>query len=460
MPGLYAKYIKLINSIGDTASIAVSLGAAQLYTGGTLNGFLTWETGYFFAFSLVAWFLCNSLLGTGKVYRVRMLKTVPKNTFKALLLYMLLVEAVLSLLNLNLFPRTFMLVHYLLLGIIIIGWRISVIKLLRHFRRRGYNNKKVIIIGYSETGLLLSEFLQSHPEHGYNFIGFFDDHETDNPDVMGKLKDVEQFVTEHAIDEIYCSPSGISKDQLTKLLDFVDENFVRMKLIPDLGSYQFKRLKVDFNDVLPVLMIRSIPLDDVINKALKRGFDILFSLTVIVFLLSWLLPILAILIKLTSKGPIFFKQIRSGLDNEKFHCYKLRTMYVNTAANSQLARRGDSRITPIGAFLRKTSMDELPQFFNVLFGQMSIVGPRPHMLKADEEYAMVAEKYKVRHFVKPGITGLSQVRGYRGDTTETYQIRGRVKLDIFYLENWSFLLDLKIIFYTVYNVIRGDKHAF
>lgn len=135
-------------------------------------------------------------------------------------------------------------------------------------------------------------------------------------------------------------------------------------------------------------------------------------------------------------------------------------MYVNTEANSLLARRGDSRITPVGAFLRKTSLDELPQFFNVFLGQMSIVGPRPHMLKANEEYALIAEKYMVRHFIKPGVTGLSQVRGYRGDTTEDYQVRGRVKLDIFYLENWSFTLDLKIIFYTIYNVFRGDKHAF
>ncbi|GAA4428270.1 hypothetical protein GCM10023188_12330 [Pontibacter saemangeumensis] len=135
-------------------------------------------------------------------------------------------------------------------------------------------------------------------------------------------------------------------------------------------------------------------------------------------------------------------------------------MYVNTEANSLLARRGDSRITPVGSFLRKTSLDELPQFFNVFLGQMSIVGPRPHMLKANEEYALIAEKYMVRHFIKPGVTGLSQVRGYRGDTTEDYQVRGRVKLDIFYLENWSFTLDLKIIFYTIYNVFKGDKHAF
>jgi putative colanic acid biosysnthesis UDP-glucose lipid carrier transferase len=233
-----------------------------------------------------------------------------------------------------------------------------------------------------------------------------------------------------------------------------------MKFLPEPGELPYRQMKVDFYDVLPVLIFRSIPLDDVVNKVIKRTFDIVFSLAVIILILSWLIPILGILIKLNSKGPVFFKQYRTGLDNKKFKCWKLRTMTVNGESDSKQAKRGDARITSIGAFLRRTSLDELPQFFNVLRGNMSVVGPRPHMLQHTEQYSRIVNKFMVRHFIKPGITGLSQVRGFRGETTEVHQMRGRIKLDIFYLEHWSFFLDIKIIFHTVINIFRGEDNAF
>ena len=233
-----------------------------------------------------------------------------------------------------------------------------------------------------------------------------------------------------------------------------------MKFLPEPGELPYRQMKVDFYDVLPVLIFRSIPLDDVVNKFIKRTFDIAFSLVIIIFILSWLLPILGILIKLNSKGPVFFKQYRTGLDNKQFKCWKLRTMTINSLSDSKQAERGDARITSIGAFLRKTSLDELPQFFNVFLGNMSVIGPRPHMLKHTEQYSRIVNKFMVRHFIKPGISGLSQVRGFRGETTEVYQMRGRIKLDIFYLENWSFFLDMKIIFFTVINIFKGEDSAF
>jgi lipopolysaccharide/colanic/teichoic acid biosynthesis glycosyltransferase len=192
----------------------------------------------------------------------------------------------------------------------------------------------------------------------------------------------------------------------------------------------------------------------------KRAFDIVFALAVIVFILSWLLPIIAILIRIESKGPIIFTQKRSSRDNNIFGCYKFRSMYLNDECNNSQTAKGDPRVTKIGAFLRRTNLDELPQFFNVLKGEMSVVGPRPHMLCQTKEYAELIDIFMVRHLVKPGITGWAQVNGLRGQTTNVHQMLNRVEADVWYLKNWSFLLDMKIIILTAYYTIVGDKNAY
>jgi putative colanic acid biosynthesis UDP-glucose lipid carrier transferase len=185
-----------------------------------------------------------------------------------------------------------------------------------------------------------------------------------------------------------------------------------------------------------------------------------FSGAVMLFILSWLIPLLALLVKLESRGPVFFVQHRTGRNNETFRCLKFRSMYVNNDANSKQATRNDRRFTKIGRILRKTNLDEMPQFFNVFMGDMSIVGPRPHMLKHTEEYSAIIQKYMIRHFLKPGITGWAQVNGYRGEITDELHLRKRIEHDIWYMENWSVYLDLRIIFLTVFNTIKGDKNAF
>lgn len=459
MPGLYSKYIKLIHSLGDLIAIVVSIAAACFLARKAIVP-ATPSILLFLLCSLIGWLICTSLLDTYKFYRVTRRLKVLVTALKAIILYIILVEAGLNILNIQSVPRQILIYHYIILAGLIMFWRLAVSTALRLYRIKGYNYRKVVIVGYSKVALELELFFKNHPEYGYRFLGFFDDKATHAQALAGKVADVEGFVLNNEVDEIYCCPFDLEKGQLTRLLEFVDNNLVRIKFLPEPGSFPYKKLKVDFYDMLPVLMLRSIPLDDAINKVAKRTFDIIFSILVIVFILSWLLPILAILIKLDSKGPVFFKQERSGIDNHIFRCWKLRTMYANTEADTQQARRGDTRITPLGAFLRKTSLDELPQFFNVLFGQMSVVGPRPHMLRHTQEYALIVDKFMVRHFIKPGITGLSQVRGLRGDTSEVYQMKARVRIDIFYLENWTFLLDLKIVFYTIYNIFCGDEHAF
>jgi len=197
-----------------------------------------------------------------------------------------------------------------------------------------------------------------------------------------------------------------------------------------------------------------------LSRFFKRLFDIIFSLFVIIFVFSWLCPILAILIKLESRGPVFFIQLRTGKNNQHFKCYKFRSMRVNHEADKKQATRDDHRITKIGAVLRKTSLDELPQFFNVLIGNMSIVGPRPHMIQHTEEYSQLTDKFKVRHSLKPGITGWAQISGLRGEVNNTEAMLKRVDADVWYMKNWSFVLDLKIIFLTFWITLKGDKNAY
>ena len=209
-----------------------------------------------------------------------------------------------------------------------------------------------------------------------------------------------------------------------------------------------------------MLSLRDIPLHNPINSFVKRIFDIVFALLVILGLLSWLTPLLALIIRLESKGPIFFRQTRNGIDNQEFYCYKFRSMRPNQESDQKWATKNDSRVTKVGKFIRRTSIDELPQFYNVLFGTMSVVGPRPHPLKLTDNLSKKIDKFMVRHFVKPGITGLAQVKGERGEIEKDSDGLNRLRFDIFYIENWSLILDLKIIVQTVLNVFKGEEKAY
>jgi len=274
------------------------------------------------------------------------------------------------------------------------------------------------------------------------------------------LKDTFEYILNEGIDEIYCSISEHTNAQIADIVDFADNNLKILKFIPDSKEIYSKKLRYEYYDYIPVLTLRTIPLEDSVNMILKRVFDIVFSSFVIVFVLSWLTPIIALFIKLESKGPVFFKQSRNGFNYKEFDCYKFRSMMPNKDAHLYQATRGDQRITKVGRFIRKTSMDELPQFFNVLFGDMSVVGPRPHMVSHTNMYAKKIDKFMVRHFVKPGITGLAQTSGFRGEVETDIDIIGRVKYDIFYIENWSLILDVKIIIQTFINAVQGEDKAY
>jgi putative colanic acid biosynthesis UDP-glucose lipid carrier transferase len=248
---------------------------------------------------------------------------------------------------------------------------------------------------------------------------------------------------------------------VNKIKAFSNSNNINLKLIPDAGKLYSKDQSIEFyDDTLVVLNVKKLPFEFNENYLIKRFFDVIFSLLVCFLVLTWLMPILWILIKIESKGPVIFSQKREGLDGKKFVCYKFRSMKINKMSDKTHTSANDDRVTKLGAFMRKTSIDELPQFFNVLKGEMSVVGPRPHLPSLSVEYQKDVDDYLRRHIVKPGITGLAQVSGYRGEIKKKSDIKNRVRLDIFYIENWSFLLDVKIILMTIFNVFKGEENAY
>ncbi|WP_396139359.1 undecaprenyl-phosphate glucose phosphotransferase [Flavobacterium sp.] len=328
---------------------------------------------------------------------------------------------------------------------------------LRRFRVvYGGNYRKVVIVGEEKHTSELVHFFNDNPNYGYKLIKVFDLKTSKKLEI----KECQDFVLENKIDEIYCALSDLTNIDVNNFIDFTDNNLITLKFLPDEKEVTARNLKLDYYGYIPIVSLRNIPLDITANKVIKRTFDILFSVIIIVVVLSWLIPILALFIKSESKGPIFFKQKRNGLNYHKFDCFKFRSMTLNEIADIEQVSKNDPRITKIGRFIRKTSIDELPQFFNVFLGDMSVVGPRPHMVSHTEMYAKKVDKFMVRHFIKPGITGLAQTNGFRGEVESEKDIINRVKYDIFYLENWSLLLDIKIVFLTVLNAVKGEDKAY
>ena len=345
-------------------------------------------------------------------------------------------------------------VLYVFLGVSIV--KFGVFYLLKTYRTvLGGNHRNVVILGWNNQAEELKNFFLENKAYGYMVKSTFD---INNPKVS--LDNIFRYVLENNIDEVYCSVEQFSNEQLREISEFTDNNLKILKFIPDSREIFTKKLEYQYLGITPILSLRTIPIDTPLNQFIKRAFDIILSVIVLVGVLSWLTPILAILIKLDSKGTVFFKQKRNGLDYHEFYCYKFRSMRPNEKADLEQVSKNDERITRVGQFLRKTSMDELPQFINVLKGDMSVVGPRPHMVSHTHMYAERIDKFMVRHFIKPGITGLAQVSGYRGEVETDEDIVNRVKFDIFYVENWSLFLDIKIVFTTIYKAIVGDEKAY
>ena len=323
--------------------------------------------------------------------------------------------------------------------------------------------KRIVIVGYNEVARKLA-YNFSLQKRNLMVEGFFEDSdmvdELSALPIIGDIDECLSYAVKNNINEIYSTISPERNSAIYEMAHTAEKSLIRFRFVPDFKLYVNRKTHMEYLEELPILSLRSEPLEDVTNSVKKRVFDIVFSLLVIVFLLSWLVPILALLVKLNSKGPVFFVQMRSGKDNKQFRCFKFRSLSVNGDAHTRQVTKNDTRITPLGKFLRKSNLDELPQFLNVLMGDMSVVGPRPHMLLHTETFSKLMEEYMIRHFVKPGVTGWAQVNGFRGEIKQPEQLRKRIEHDIWYMENWSLWLDLKVIFLTVYRTVKGDKNAY
>jgi len=344
----------------------------------------------------------------------------------------------------------------------IFALRVVYFLVTKQYYKSGFNAKQCVIVGSGDAARRLFNYFNHEKSSGYKLIGFFDDNPTGlMPDnyYLGKIDQIQDVCSKENINELYYAKDLTDINLIKNLTDYVDKNFKYLKFVPDLRGLQKSKFEITFYSDIPVMNYTQAPLGGFFNQKIKRVFDITFSLIVLAILVPFVFPIIALLIKLESKGPIFFKQLRPGKGNKLFECYKFRTMRVNGNTEKQ-ATKDDPRITKVGAFLRKTSLDELPQFINSLKGDMSVVGPRPNMISQLEYYSKEIDKYNFRHFITPGITGYAQVNGFRGETKDIELMKKRVQYDAWYIENWSLTLDVKIIIMTAWRMAKGDEAAY
>lgn len=449
--GRYSKYIRPISTLFDL--MVVTTLSLFFFRDLNLNTF------YYLLYQTFTWFLIAIIVKYYEVFRFTTPVEIITKLVKQFSLFLLVVIAFFPFAKTAIFSGKAIAIFMTLSFVIILSFKYFLFFYLKKYRIvTGSNFRNAVIIGYTAEAIRLKEVFENRKDYGYRFYGYFSD-KKQNAEIIGKIEELKKYVIENKIDEIYCSLNEISNEKLKELVEFADDNRKAIKFIPDTKEIFSKNLKVDYYELFPVLSLQKTQLHNPIIKGFKRAFDVFFSLFVILFILSWLIPVLAVLIKLESKGPVFFKQGRPGLDEEEFFCYKFRSMQVNGFTEKE-ASKNDPRVTKIGKFMRKTSMDELPQFFNVLLGDMSVVGPRPHLWSQNKAYASKIKKYMVRHYVKPGITGLAQVKGFRGEIETEEDMVNRIKLDVFYIENWSMIMDLKIIFQTVINIFKGEDKAY
>lgn len=355
---------------------------------------------------------------------------------------------------------------YIVLILVIVSYRLAFRYFLELYRKQGGNVRKVILIGSHENMQELYHAMTDDPTSGYRVLGYFEDFPSDRypSDVsyLGHPQEVNNFLKQNVgrVDQLYCSLPSARSAEIVPIINYCENHLVRFFSVPNVRNCLKRRMHFEMLGNVPVLSIRREPLELLENRIVKRTFDIVCSTLFLCTIFPFIYIIVGVAIKMSSPGPIFFKQKRSGEDGKEFWCYKFRSMRVNAQCDTLQATEHDPRKTRIGEIIRKTSIDELPQFINVFKGDMSIVGPRPHMLKHTQEYSLLINKFMVRHFVKPGITGWAQVTGYRGETKELWQMEGRVMRDIWYIEHWTFLLDLYIMYKTVYNAIHGEKEAY
>jgi len=411
---------------------------------------------YFFILNII-WFITAYFTKFYEIYRNTKPAEIISKTLKQFIVFDLSIVSFFHFLSIHQSNR-FLIKHILFFNFALLLFKFFIYVFLKYYRARGGNIRTYLIVGDNEETRKFKNILDTRVDYGYKFDSIFG--KSNNPDIQGDYTQLKSYLKRNPVDVIFCSLKECSDEQIKDIIVYADDHFMSVKFIPDNKEIMGKKLKIDYFEYFPILSLNKSPLDKPENKIIKRLFDILFSSLVILTVLWWLIPLIGLIIKLESKGPVFFKQKRNGINYKPFECLKFRSMRPNHLADVKQVSKNDSRITRVGSFLRKSSIDELPQIINVFIGDMSIVGPRPHMIKENERFLQRIDKFMARHYIKPGITGLAQVKGFRGEVRTDDDIINRLKYDLFYIENWSLWLDIKIILFTILNIFKGDEKAY
>ncbi len=392
-----------------------------------------------------------SLFGVVLHRRVVRPEQIVGRVMAMMLFFMICLVSVLALMKHVPISRMYLLGFFLSFGALVTGWRLMLRKQVKAFRSRGRNTKHVVLVGDGDNIRELKQLMEDRT-YGYQVAKVFD---------SNSAHEVITWLSLHPVHELFCSLSSEESQKVVpELIHYCENHLIRFYQVPYMRNYVKRQLQLQLLGEVPVLSIHREPLQDPTNRFIKRAFDLMVSTIFLCTVFPILYIVVGLAIKITSPGPIFFKQARNGENGDIFYCYKFRSMKVNKDSDKVQATENDPRKTKLGNFLRKSNLDEMPQFINVFKGEMSLVGPRPHMLRHTEEYSALINKYMMRHLIKPGITGWAQVTGFRGETKELSQMEGRVKRDLWYVENWTFLLDLRIMAMTVTNMFRGEKNAY
>lgn len=416
--------------------------------------------------SNILWFFYASMSGFYSDFFSKPFAYQFTNILKSAVVQALLSVTFIFLVKEDLFTRNFIVLFTLFIILLISVRTIIFRKTLKTLRKKGKNVRNLLILGYNEAAGNFKQMIEKNPDLGYKFYGFLNGSNQENKEkIIGSIADLNSVLEKKEVDEVVIALQEGSSYRLDELIRVCNINAVKVHIIPDYLRFLGNRFQASSMGNFPIITAREEPLNEANWRFVKRVFDIFFSLLVSVFVLSWLVPVVAVLIKFNSKGPVFFVQERFGVRNKKFNCYKFRTLtYLEKSEDKfKPVVDKDPRVTRIGRILRKTNIDELPQFINVLKGDMSVVGPRPHAVMFDVEYEKIFEEIKLRYNVKPGITGWAQIHGLRGDVQDKEEnrkrLRKRMEYDLWYIENWSFKLDIQIILMTVWHMVSGESRG-
>ncbi len=455
----FGKTVPWVLAVFDIAAMAVSFILASLLMPAQQHAI--WFSNPVIILAAAAWIPVAWKLSRSSRYRAMKMERTAAEAIKALGYHAMLFITMIYLTGVPGPSWQSLAIFYALAFLLLPLARTLARTMLKAYRRHGRNYSRVVIVGNNETTRRLLAELENDPGFGYKVLGVFDsepytgEHKTI---FSGTIEQLEPFVRENKIDEIFCTVPGDDTEMLLAAIAAADNNKAQYYYVPQISRYVPRGFGINTLGHMAVMPVTSSPLTHWTYRMAKRALDVIISSSAILFFSVLFIPV-AVAIKTTSPGPVFYRQKRTGYKGKPFNCLKFRTMYYNPADESPV-EKNDPRVTPVGRFLRHSSIDELPQIFNVLAGQMSIVGPRPHMISHTEHYRQIIGKYMMRHSVKPGITGWAQVNGFRGSTDYLWKMERRVEHDVWYIENWSFLLDLKIIARTVINIFVGEENAY